>query len=72
MYLRDYPEEGKRIREAARRTARSFTWEAAVQNLITKLENQARIQGTLGGMPTPSTPQFTPEDLMATTLKRHY
>jgi glycosyltransferase involved in cell wall biosynthesis len=72
MYLRDYPEEGRRIREAARRTARYFTWEAAVQNLITKLENQARIQGSIGGMPMPSTPQFTPEDLMATTLKRHY
>jgi len=72
MYLRDYPEEGRRIRKAARRTARYFTWEAAVQNLISKLENQARIQGSLGGMPMPSTPQFIATDLMATTLKRHY
>jgi len=76
MYLRDYPEEGARIREAARRTARYFTWEAAVINLIHKLENQARIKGVLGGVPTPAEPQFAisklPPELTTTAMKRNY
>jgi glycosyltransferase involved in cell wall biosynthesis len=76
MYLRDNPEEGARIREAARRTARSFTWEAAVINLIHKLENQARIKGVLGGMPIPVEPQFAisklPPELVPTAMKRNY
>ena len=59
MYLREYPNEGVRIREAARRTARYFTWEAAVRNLISKLENQARMQALLKGQPTILEPQFT-------------
>jgi len=75
-YLQDYPEEGTRIRKAARRTARYFTWEAAMQTLISKLENQARIQGALGGEPKLAEPQFAlsklPPELLATTLKRHY
>ena len=75
MYLRDYPKECTRIREAARRTARYFTWEAAAQNLISKLENQARMQEALGGKPTPLEPQFAlskmPPELVATTLN-HY
>ena len=50
MYLWNYPGEVIRIREAARRTARNFTWEAAVHNLVSKLENQARMRGLLGGM----------------------
>ncbi|MEA1958092.1 MAG: glycosyltransferase [Chloroflexota bacterium] len=75
-YVKDYPEEGVRIREAARRTARSFTWESAVNNLVSKLENQARMRGVLGGVPTPAAPQFAlsklPPELVATTMKRHY
>jgi len=47
LYLRDFPEEDARIRREARHTARYFTWEAAVWNLISKLENQARLQGIL-------------------------
>jgi hypothetical protein len=35
------------MRRAARRTAVSFTWDSAVQNLIRKLENQARVQNLL-------------------------
>ena len=58
LYLQDYPEEGARIRRAARVTAHYFTWEAAVENLIAKLENQARIQGTLRGEPGPLEEQF--------------
>jgi glycosyltransferase involved in cell wall biosynthesis len=45
LYLRDHPDESDRLRRAARRTARMYTWEAAVRNLIGKLEHQARLQG---------------------------
>jgi glycosyltransferase involved in cell wall biosynthesis len=54
MYLRDFPEEATRIRESARRTARHFTWEAAIRNLISKLENQARTQGIMIGQAKPA------------------
>ena len=47
MYLKKYPHQTERIRRVARSTAHYFTWESAVQNLITKLESQGRIQGTL-------------------------
>jgi glycosyltransferase involved in cell wall biosynthesis len=46
-YLQDHPDESHRIRQAARRTARMYTWEAAVRNLIGKLAHQARLQGIL-------------------------
>ena len=73
MYLREYPNEGIRIREAARRTARYFTWEAAVKNLIGKLENQARMQDLVRGQPTLPQPQFSlsklpPELLTSATV----
>jgi glycosyltransferase involved in cell wall biosynthesis len=75
IYLRDYTEEGARIREAARRTARYFTWESVVRGLISKLENQARIKGVLVGTLTPPEPplelsKLLPE-LVATSMKRH-
>ena len=35
--------------DAARRSARQFTWEAAARNLVRKLENQANIQDIIGG-----------------------
>jgi glycosyltransferase involved in cell wall biosynthesis len=47
MYLRECPDEGTRIRSEAQRTASYFTWEAAAENLISKLESQARIQRAL-------------------------
>ncbi len=56
MYLREHPEESSRIRKAARKSARQFTWEAAAKNLIRKLENQARIQGCLNRGPGPEPP----------------
>jgi len=63
-YLREFPEEGIRIRKAAQRTARYFTWEAAVRNLISKLENQARTQGILLGRAKPAPlPLFDVEGL---------
>ena len=57
MYLRDYPEESSRIRKAARQSARQFTWEAAVRNIIRKLENQACIQRVVGGHVWPRMPE---------------
>jgi hypothetical protein len=47
MYLRECPDEGTRIRSEAQRTAAYFTWEAAAENLISKLENQASLQRAL-------------------------
>jgi glycosyltransferase involved in cell wall biosynthesis len=47
MYIKSYPEQAERMRDLARFMARYYTWEASVQNLIGKLENQGRIQGTL-------------------------
>ena len=52
-YLRDYPEENLKIRKAARETARYFVWEAAAENLVRKLENQAFNQGALKGVAAP-------------------
>ncbi len=51
LYLRDHPNESDRIGRAARRTARFYTWEAAVRNLLRKLEHQAHLQGILEEMP---------------------
>jgi glycosyltransferase involved in cell wall biosynthesis len=61
-YLRDYPEEGARIRKSARYTARNFTWEVAVENLINKLTNQARIQGMLADWPRPEPLELEEEE----------
>jgi glycosyltransferase involved in cell wall biosynthesis len=74
LYLQDYPEESARMRRAARATARYFTWEAAVENLVDKLENQARIQGALYGEPEPLPeehfqPSKLPPELLPTGAK---
>lgn len=58
MYLREHPAAEAKMRDAARRTAEYFTWEAAVQNLIAKLEYQARTQGTLRERHTAPAPQL--------------
>jgi glycosyltransferase involved in cell wall biosynthesis len=50
VYLDEHPGEDKRIRMAARRTARRFTWEEVIKNLILKLEYQARNQGIMAVM----------------------
>jgi glycosyltransferase involved in cell wall biosynthesis len=47
IYLKNYPQQMERMRKVARSTARYYTWESAIQNLVSKLENQGRIQGTL-------------------------
>jgi len=46
-YLMSAPQEDKRMRKAAKRTAGQFTWNVAVENLIGKLANQAMIQGNM-------------------------
>lgn len=48
-YLRDSPEEASRVRRAAKATARNFTWEVSVKNLISKLDHQAHLQGFVKG-----------------------
>ncbi len=57
-YLKERPEESTRIRRAARATARYFTWDVIARNLVSKLENQARVQGVLVGKPQPLTLPF--------------
>lgn len=47
LHLRDHPEEEDRIRRAARSSARLFTWEKVVENLVGKVEQRAIIQGAL-------------------------
>jgi glycosyltransferase involved in cell wall biosynthesis len=47
-YLNRNPGESQRIRRNARRSARSFTWDAVVQHLVRKVQFQARLQGMLG------------------------
>lgn len=49
MYLRNFPDESLRIRAVARETARHFTWESVVRNLLNKIEIQAVHQGALNG-----------------------
>jgi glycosyltransferase involved in cell wall biosynthesis len=49
LYVKEYPEKGLGIRRAARATARNFTWEASIRNLLSKLELQARFQGMVKG-----------------------
>jgi len=62
MYLEEYPEEKKRIRKAARHTAKQFTWEEVIKNLIRKLEYQARIQGLLTTPPRIPAPDQKPSE----------
>jgi glycosyltransferase involved in cell wall biosynthesis len=62
-YLRQHPNECERIRRAARRTARYFTWETSLQNLISKLENQARNRGILAGKPLIPAPELVIDDM---------
>jgi len=50
-YLLNHPQEAERIREEGRNTASHFTWEAAIGNLLRKLEYQAQTQGLLERSP---------------------
>jgi len=63
IYLEEFPEEKERIRRAARKTARQFTWEAVIGNLIQKLEYQARIQGLLSPPKKFMAPELKPIEL---------
>jgi glycosyltransferase involved in cell wall biosynthesis len=60
-YLHRHPEEGERIREAARHTASLFTWEQVIENLVQRLEYQARSQGLLAtGEPPDFLKEYSP------------
>lgn len=47
MYLAGHPAEAERIRKAGRYTAARFTWEQIGENLIQRLEYQAKSQGLI-------------------------
>ena len=47
MYLDSHESVKERIRKSARETARLFIWEEAVNNLVQKIDYQARVQGLL-------------------------
>jgi len=51
--LKNSPEDETRMRRLAKRTARQFTWESTIQNLLSKLDNQARVQGIGSGFLRP-------------------
>jgi glycosyltransferase involved in cell wall biosynthesis len=65
MYLKSNPQQMERMRNSARFTAGYYTWEAAVRNLIGKLENQGRIQGALSSVLTSPTANLPPVELIA-------
>ena len=47
VHLHNHREEEERIRKAARDTAGRFTWEQIVENLVQRLEYQAKVQGAI-------------------------
>ncbi len=47
IYLRERPDDEEKIRRSARHTAREFTWERVIENLVRKIEYQARSQGLI-------------------------
>ena len=51
IHLRDFPNEALRVRRAAKATARNFTWEVSLKNLISKIEHQARLQNLIARDP---------------------
>jgi glycosyltransferase involved in cell wall biosynthesis len=65
MYIKSYPRQAERMRALARFMARYYTWEASVQNLIGKLENQGRIQGTLENDFAAQQSQTPPAEIVA-------
>jgi glycosyltransferase involved in cell wall biosynthesis len=68
LYLSRHPDKCVKIRNAARRTAHYFTWEATVKNLISKLESQARIQGLVSSKLVSLTPNSIYEGQAAPAL----
>ncbi|MFH1638707.1 MAG: glycosyltransferase [Chloroflexota bacterium] len=68
MYLQKYPEEGEKLRRAARQTAGQFTWGNVIENLIKKLEYQSRAQGLLTKAERRSMtgkPSYPPQEIAA-------
>lgn len=48
-FLMENPEAQKNLRREAKHTAKNFTWEMVIRNLVSKLEYIARNQGLLAG-----------------------
>ncbi len=72
LYLRNYPDQAKRMRISARYTARNFTWEATVLNLIGKLENQGRIQGIISNNYQTGSLQSQPAEMVAAQRAKQF
>jgi glycosyltransferase involved in cell wall biosynthesis len=69
-YLKNYPLQMERMRRVAKSTARYYTWESAIQNLIGKLENQGRIQGTLSNNFETQVSITTPAEIIIEEIAR--
>ncbi|MDP2659494.1 MAG: glycosyltransferase [Dehalococcoidia bacterium] len=68
MDLRDHPVHEEKIRKAARVSARSFTWEKVVDDLVSKVEQKARAQGALARI-TPPEPRSLRPRLRVTPVR---
>lgn len=66
-FLDDHEEKEEDIRESARHTARGFTWEEVIKNVIERTESQASIQGILRKPVRNSASEFEVEELSKTT-----
>jgi glycosyltransferase involved in cell wall biosynthesis len=51
LYLKSHPEETERIRRSARYTAGRFTWDQIMENLVQRLQYQAKSQGIVSLLP---------------------
>jgi glycosyltransferase involved in cell wall biosynthesis len=58
MYLHHHRNEAERIRNSGKETAGLFTWDKVIQNMLQKLEFQARVQGIL------TTPAAAPTEVI--------
>jgi len=64
LFLMDHPEEDARIRRAARYTAGRFTWEQIADNLIQRLEYQAKVQGLITPVREKTVPEAPSADIL--------
>jgi len=63
-YLNNHPEDEEKIRKAARCTAARFTWEKVCENLIHRLEYQAKSQGLITLPRKPARPSRIPDHFL--------
>ncbi len=77
MYLHHHRHEAERIRNSGKETAGLFTWDKVIQNMLQKLEFQARVQGILttpAAAPVDTIPEAEPEPTVRSRLaerRRH-